>query len=578
MKNNKFDTFKKLFKYIKRYKFLFIASILLSLVSVISTLLIPIFIGNCIDFIIEAGNVNFDKIVPLLIKTAICVVAGGVCNWLAGIMNNVLADNITYSLRKDLFKKLHSLPLKYIDSYSYGEILSKIMGDVDQLGDGLLMGFTQMFTGIETIIGILICILVINPWIALIIVILTPMSLFVAKFISGKTYSLFKSQANLKGNQTAYIEEMVSNQKILTLYNQKDNVSKDFYSMNKELEKVSLNAIFYSSLINPVTRFLNSVIYSLVVIFGSILVMKTGLEVGKLTTLLYYANQYSKPFNEITGVFSEFQNTMACSKRIFDLLFSEEEVNCKPLTYINNPKGEINFENVSFSYTPEHKLIENLNLSVKSGQRVAIVGPTGSGKTTLINLLMRFYEINSGKIYLDGVNISDITRDNLRQNYGMVLQETFLKSGTLRDNITLGKPDATDEEIIEAAKLSHSYDFIKKMPNGLDTIISEDGGNLSQGQKQLLCITRVMLSRPPLLILDEATSNIDTRTEMKIQEAFQKLMEGKTSFIVAHRLNTIKNVDIILVMNNGHIVEQGSHQELIDKKGFYFEIYNSQFM
>lgn len=579
MKTKQFSTFKRILKYIYKYKILFFISLLLALLVVIGTLLIPILIGNCINFICDKGAVDFSSITPILIRIIIVICVVGICQWVMNIINNKLAFNITYSLRKDAFNKIQILPLNYIDKYPYGEIVSKVMNDVDQLGDGLLMGFTQLFTGIATIVGTLICIFLISPIIALLILILTPLSLFVAKFISDRTYSLFKNQASLKADQSAFIEEMISNQKVMQSYNQQKINSQKFFDINQNLEKVSLNAIFYSSLTNPCTRFVNSVIYAIVVICGSMLVIKSNSQVniGNLTTLLYYANQYAKPFNEITGVFTEFQNTLACSQRVFDLLDSEEQVPDTINAVIEKPHGNVDLKNVYFSYNKEQKLIQNFNLQIKKGQKIAIVGPTGCGKTTLINLLMRFYDVDSGSILLDNINIKDLSRKNLRTSYGMVLQDTYLKSGTIKENIIIGKPDATMDEIITASKNAYSYDFIKKLPNGFDTYIGEDGGNLSQGQKQLLCITRVMLCLPPLLILDEATSNIDTRTEMKIQNAFNKLMENKTSFIVAHRLSTIQNVDIILVMKNGNIIEQGNHEELLKKQGFYYELFNSQF-
>ena len=574
---NQLSAFKRILKYIYKYKFIFILSLFSALIVVVGTLLIPINLGYAIDYIIDAGNVNFGAMQPILLKIGILILMVGVFQWLMNTLNNKLAYNITYSLRKDAFNKILNLPLKYIDKYPYGEIVSKIMGDVEQLGDGLLMGFTQLFTGIATIIGVLICIFLKSKLIALIVLLLTPISLFIAKFISQKTSTMFKEQACLKAEQSAFIEETISNQKVLKSYNQENNNSLKFSTINKKLETTSLKAIFFSSITNPATRFVNAIIYATIVLIGSLLIQNNNIiTVGTLNTLLAFVNQYTKPFNEISGVFTEFQNTLVCSQRIFDLLDEPEEVD-STIDTLSNATGEIKLENVYFSYTPEQKLIEDFNLTVKPGQKIAIVGPTGCGKTTLINLLMRFYDVTDGKISLDGKNIKDLSRNNLRENYGMVLQETFLKSGTIKDNITLGKPDATMEEIISASKLAYSYDFIEKLPNGFDTYIGENGGNLSQGQKQLLCITRIMLCHPPILILDEATSNIDTRTEMKIQDAFHKLMENKTSFIVAHRLSTIQNVDIILVMKNGNIIEQGNHEELLEKHGFYYELYNSQF-
>lgn len=580
MKNNNLTIIKRILNYIYKYKFLFFLSLLLTLVSVIGTLILPLYIGNAIDVIVTKDAVDFDMLKLLLLKCAIVVLICFVCQWIINILNNNLAYNITYSLKRDMFNKLNKLPLSYVDKYPYGDILSKMVSDSAELGDGLLMGFNQLFSAVATIIGILFFIFNLNYIVALIIILLTPMSLFMAKFISSRTFNLFKKQAKLKSEQSAFVEETISNQKIMTAYCQEKINSDKFSKINSELEKTSQNAIFYSSLTNPITRFLNSTIYASIVLCGSLIAINdiSKLKIGTLTTLLRYASQYSKPFNEITSVFAEFQNTLACANRIFNLLDSEEEtldnINCQ----LDGANGNIEFNNVYFSYLPGQKLIENFNLNVKQGQRVAIVGPTGSGKTTLINLLMRFYDTTAGDIIIDHCNIKNIPRSNLRENFGMVLQETFLKKGTIKENILMGKPDATDEEVINASKLAHSYGFIKNMKNGFDTVISEDGGNLSQGQKQLLCITRVMLALPPMLILDEATSNIDTRTEMKIQTAFNKLMKGKTSFIVAHRLSTIKNVDIILVMNNGNVIEKGSHSELIEKKGFYYSLYTSQFI
>ena len=578
MKNNT-KTIRRLIKYILKHKLKFFVSLISQIFIVVGTLLIPIIIGKEIDSIIGQNNVNFENILSKSIYLIFIIIVVGLLEWTVTKINNQLTCDITYNLRKEGFEKIQTLPLSYIDKYSYGEIVSRVMNDVNELGDGLLMLFNQLFRGISTVIGILICILVINPLIALLVLVLTPLSLFVAKFISGKTFSLFKTQAELKSNQTAFIEERISNQKILIAYNQQETNSKQFAEINKKLSDTALGAIFYSSLTNPCTRFVNAVIYAIVVICGSLLAIKLNnpLSIGSLSTLLYYANQYSKPFNEITGVFTELQNTIVCSQRIFELLDATSQTQEENTITIDNPQGKINFKNVYFSYLPNKKLIENFSLNVSKGQRVAIVGPTGSGKTTIINLLMRFYDVNSGKITIDDNDITDISRNDVRKYFGMVLQETFLKSGTIKDNIKLGKPNATMEEIIEASKLSHSYDFIKKLKNEFDTEIDENGGNLSQGQKQLLCITRVMLCLPPMLILDEATSNIDTRTELKIQNAFNTLMQGKTSFIVAHRLSTIKNVDLILVLKDGQIIEQGNHKDLLKKRGFYYELFNSQF-
>ena len=494
------------------------------------------------------------------------------------ICNNKIVYNIIQDIRKKAFRRMEILPLKYIDAHSHGDIVSRVVADVDQFADGLLIGFTQLFTGIVTILGTLGFMLSVNVGITLVVVVITPVSLLVASFIAGKTFSMFKLQSEIRGEQTSLINEMVGNQKVVQAFNREDKVLKKFDEINERLEKCSLRAIFFSSLTNPCTRFVNSLVYTGVGLTGALAVIRGGLTVGQLTCFLSYANQYTKPFNEISGVITELQNALACAARIFELIEEEPQIPDKEnAVVLQNVQGEVTLSHVAFSYVPDRKLIENLNLHVKPGQRIAIVGPTGCGKTTIINLLMRFYDVDEGSIQVEGTDIRDITRKSLRSSYGMVLQDTWLRKGTIRENIIVGKPDAAEEEIIAAAKKSHAHSFIRRLPNGYDTMIGEDGGSLSQGQKQLLCITRVMLSLPPMLILDEATSSIDTRTEIKIQKAFAAMMEGRTSFIVAHRLSTIQNADVILVMKDGHIIEQGSHKELLERKGFYAELYNSQF-
>ena len=573
-------TLKRIFKYLKSNTLFLILSLLLAIFSVASTLIVPILFGKAIDYIIEANNVDFAKINEILLYCGISIIVGALAQWLMGIINNKITYKIVKDIRNDAFNKILILPLSYIDSHSYGEIVSKVISDVDTFADGMLLGFTQLFTGIITILGTLVIMYIINPIIATVVVVLTPLSLLVANFIAKKTHSFFEKQASIRANQTALIDEMVNNLKVVEAFNYSSRALIRFDKINDELADASLKATFYSSLTNPITRFINSTIYALVCLSGALLVIKSPaiFTVGTLSIFLSYANQYTKPFNEISSVITELQNAFTCANRVLDLIDEKPQVNeiANPVV-LNDVKGNIELENVYFSYTSDKPLITNFNLNVKSGQKIAIVGPTGCGKTTLINLLMRFYDVNSGKICVENHDIRDCTRKSLRDSYGMVLQETWLKEGTIRENIIMGKENASEEEIINACKFAHSYNFIKQLPNGLDTIINEDGGMLSAGQKQLLCITRVMLCLPPMLILDEATSSIDTRTELKIQDAFNKLMNNKTSFIVAHRLSTIKNADLILVMKDGNIIEHGNHEELLDLKGFYYNLYNSQF-
>lgn len=574
-------TIKKVLNYIGKYKIFLSLSVLFAALSVVLTLYVPILIGKAIDYIIEAGRVDFDKMAPILIKAMIAVGITSFLQWLMNVCNNKITYNVVRDIRKEAMRKIERLPLKYIDSRSYGEIVSRVVADVDTFSEGLLMGFTQFFTGVVTIFGTLIFMLTINVRITLVVVIVTPVSLFVARFIASKTFSMFKLQSEIRGEQTAFIDEMIGNLKVVQAYTHEDENMEKFDDINERLEKASLRATFFSSITNPSTRFVNSLVYTGVALSGALIAVNggaAGISVGRLSTFLSYANQYTKPFNEISGVVTELQNAIACAARIFELIEEEAETpDNNNAVALKEARGNIELKNVYFSYVPDKKLIEDFNLSVKKGQRVAIVGPTGCGKTTLINLLMRFYDVNKGEISVDGNEIRDITRHSLRSNYGMVLQETWLKNGTIRENIAMGKPDATDGEIIEAAKAAHSHGFIRRLPKGYDTVIGEDGGSLSQGQKQLLCITRIMLALPPMLILDEATSSIDTRTEIKIQEAFARMMKGRTSFIVAHRLSTIKEADIILVMKDGNIIEQGSHRELLARNGFYTKLYNSQF-
>lgn len=574
----KWATLRKVLKYISRYWFFLTCSILCAAVTVTLTLYIPILTGDAIDCILEPGKVDFTQLTAILKRMAVVILGTAVSQWVMSVCNNRIAYHVVRDIRRDAFSHLQILPLKYMDAHPYGEIVSRIIADVDQFSDGLIMGFTQLFTGVITILGTLIFMFRENIGITLVVVCITPVSLLVAAFIARRTYKMFKHQSETRGEQTGLIDEMIGNQKVVQAFGYEEKALKRFDEINERLAGYSLKAIFFSSLTNPCTRFVNSLVYAGVCITGAISAINGGITVGTLTCFLSYANQYTKPFNEISGVFTEFQNALACAARIFALMEEQPQVpENENAVILSNAEGSVELEHVSFSYDPAKKLIEDLNLSVKPGQRVAIVGPTGCGKTTVINLLMRFYDVNEGSIKVDGTDIRDLTRESLRENYGMVLQETWLKAGTVRDNITMGKPDATEEEVIAAAKAAHSHSFIKRLPKGYDTVLSEDGEGLSQGQKQLLCITRVMLCLPPMLILDEATSSIDTRTEVRIQKAFSKMMQGRTSFIIAHRLSTIVDADVIMVMRDGQIVEQGRHQELLEKNGFYAQLYNSQF-
>ena len=571
-------TFKKILNYIRKYWFMVAMSIVLATVTVVLTLYIPILTGDAVDLIVEKGNVDMVGILAIMKKIAVVMVITAIAQWVMNTCNNYITYHVIKDIREDAFHKLENLPLKYLDSRAYGDIVSRVIADVDTFADGLLMGFTQLFTGVLTILGTLGFMLITNVPITLVVVCITPVSFLVARFIATKTYTMFKEQSETRGEQTSLIEEMVGNQKIVKTFSREKAVTEQFGEINGRLEKCSLKAIFFSSLTNPCTRFVNSLVYAGVGIFGAFIAIKGGISVGRLSCFLSYANQYTKPFNEISGVITELQNALVCAGRIFELIEEEEQVpDSEDARVLTEAQGNVVLENVDFQYVPEKQLIQDFNLKVKPGQRVAIVGPTGCGKTTVINLLMRFYDVNDGSIKVDGTDIRDITRGSLRTSYGMVLQETWLKSGTIRDNIRMGKPDASDEEVIAAAKAAHAHSFIKRLPDGYDTIINEDGGSLSQGQKQLLCITRVMLCLPPMLILDEATSSIDTRTELKIQNAFAKMMEGRTSFIVAHRLSTIQEADVILVMKDGNIIEQGNHESLLAEGGFYANLYNSQF-
>lgn len=571
-------TMKKVLNYIRKYWLLVGLSLLLAAVTVVLTLYVPILTGDAVDLLLGKGVVNFAAVFAIMKKIGIAILATAIAQWVMNTCNNHITYHVVKDIREDAFRRLEILPLKYLDAHAYGDIVSRVIADVDTFADGLLMGFTQLFTGVLTIIGTLIFMLVTNVPIALVVVCITPVSFFVAKFIATRTYSMFKLQSETRGEQTSLIEEMIGNQKVVKTFSRETAVREQFAEINGRLEKCSLKAIFFSSLTNPCTRFVNSLVYAGVGIFGAFVAIRGGISVGRLSCFLSYANQYTKPFNEISGVVTELQNALACAARIFELIDEEPQVpDAADAKVLEHAKGNVKLENVYFSYVPDKKLIEDFNLEVKPGQRVAIVGPTGCGKTTLINLLMRFYDVNSGKISVDGNDICRLTRGSLRTSYGMVLQETWLRAGTIRDNICMGKPDATDEEVIAAAKSAHAHSFIKRLPEGYNTVITEDGGSLSQGQKQLLCIARVMLCLPPMLILDEATSSIDTRTELKIQNAFATMMEGRTSFIVAHRLSTIQEADIILVMKDGNIIEQGSHETLLAKGGFYANLYNSQF-
>ncbi len=571
-------TLGKVLHYIRRYWVILGLSIVLAAVTVAGTLYIPILTGRAVDFIVGKGAVDFAGVLGVLELIGAIIIVTAAAQWVMNACNNKITYNVIRDIRKEAFERLEHLPLKYIDSHSYGEVVSRMIADVDQFADGLLMGFTQFFTGILTIFGTLIFMLTISVKITIAVVVITPVSLFVASFIAKKTFSMFKLQSETRGEQTAFIEEMVGNQKVVQAFSHEKEALEKFDEINGRLQKCSLRAIFFSSITNPATRFVNSLVYATVGIVGAFTAIAGGITVGGLASLLSYANQYTKPFNEISGVVTELQNALACAARVFELIEEPvEEPDAADARTLEMADGRVELSHVSFSYTPEQKLIEDFNLAVTPGQRVAIVGPTGCGKTTLINLLMRFYDVRSGEIKVSGIPMKELTRKSLRDNYGMVLQETWLRSGTIRENICMGKPDATEEEMIAAAKASHAHSFIRRLPEGYDTVIAEDGGNLSQGQKQLLCIARVMLCLPPMLILDEATSSIDTRTEIKIQNAFAKMMKGRTSFIVAHRLSTIQEADIILVMKDGSIIEQGNHEELLAKNGFYANLYNSQF-
>lgn len=569
---------KRVLTHIKKYRILVILSFVCAMITVASTLYAPILTGDAIDLIAGKGLVDFDGIKDIIYTFLMVTVVTVLSQWFMNIINNHITYSVVRDIRIEVFNHMEELPLSYIDSHKHGDIVSRIVSDIDQFADGLLMGFTQLFTGIVTILATLGFMIAVNVPIALVVIVLTPLSLFVASFIAKRTYHLFHQQSETRGEITALVDEMVGQQKIVQAFGYEDDALDRFEEINNRLEKDSMSATFYSSLVNPCTRFVNNLVYAAVGIIGAISAIMTGFTVGQLTCFLSYANQYTKPFNEISNVITELQNAMACAGRVFELLDETPQVPEKENAHVlTDTKGAIEIKDVNFSYVKDKTLITNLNLSVKPGMRVAIVGPTGCGKSTLINLLMRFYDVDTGSISVDGTDIRDMTRDSLRQNYGMVLQETWLKSGTIRENIAYGKPDATDEEIVQAAKLAHSDSFIRRLPQGYDTVIAEDGGNLSQGQKQLLCITRVMLLLPPMLILDEATSSIDTRTEIRIQKAFNRMMQGRTSFIVAHRLSTIREADVILVMKDGNIIEKGNHDQLMAQNGFYTNLYNSQF-
>ena len=574
------STLKKVLKYIGKYKYLLPVSIFLALITVLLSLIVPILIGLAIDRMVGVGQVDIDGIVKILILTALLVGIGALAQWLMSAINNRITFNVARDVRRDAFDKIERLPLSYLDSHPHGDILSRVINDTEQFSDGLLLGFTQLFTGVMTILGTLVLLLLINWQIALVVVILTPLSLFIARFIAKRTFNMFKEQSAAKGEQTAIIDETIANQKLVIAFGYEKRANEKFNAANDKLEKASLRAIFFSSLTNPTTRFVYSVVYAAVALTGALTVISTGgaFSVGTLSVLLSYANQYTKPFNEISGVITEFQSALASAARVFDLIEAEPETpDDENAAVIDEAEGEVTLSGVAFSYTEDKPLIEGLDLKALPGQRIAIVGPTGCGKTTLINLLMRFYDVKKGEISVDKTPITAIKRHSLRKNYGMVLQDTWMIGGTVRENIALGRPDATDEEIIAAARAAHAHSFIKRLEHGYDTVIGEDGGGLSQGQKQLISIARVMLILPPMLILDEATSSIDTRTEMKIQEAFGKMMNGRTTFIVAHRLSTVKEADVILVMRDGNIVEQGTHSDLLLRGGFYSELYNSQF-
>ena len=572
------ETLKKVLRYLKRYWFFLALSFELAAITVASTLYIPLLTGDAIDCVIGKGQVDFTGVFAVLKRMVMVIGVTAVAQWGMNICNNKMTYQIVRDIRNEAFAKLEILPLKYLDGHPSGEVVSRIIADVDQFADGLLMGFTQLFTGVITIIGTIGFMLSVNVGITLVVLLITPVSMIVASFIAKKTFTMFRLQSEARGEQTALIDEMIGNQKVVQAFGHEKEAMEQFGEINERLRKYSLRAIFFSSITNPSTRFVNSLVYTGVGVTGALAAISGRMTVGQLTAFLSYANQYTKPFNEISGVVTELQNAIACAGRVFELIEEEPQVpEPADATVLTDVEGRVDLEHVAFSYRPDQKLIEDLNLAVKPGERVAIVGPTGCGKTTVINLLMRFYDVDAGSISVEGDDIRQVTRKSLRSSYGMVLQDTWLRSGTVRENILIGKPDATEEEMIEAAKNSHAHSFIKRLPKGYDTVIGEDGGGLSQGQKQLLCITRLMLCRPPMLILDEATSSIDTRTEMKIQNAFARLMEGHTSFIVAHRLSTIREADVILVMKDGHIIEQGNHESLLAKKGFYAKLYNSQF-
>lgn len=569
---------KKVFKYIGRYKFVVVLSVICAAASALLTLYVPILVGQAIDYIIGPGNVDFEAVIALAMKIAVIVAVTAALQWLMNVFNNRITFNVVRDMRNLAFKKLQLLPFGYLDNHQNGETVSRVISDADQFADGLLMGFTQLFTGVVTIIGTLAFMIYINFWIALLVVVLTPLSFLFANFIAKRTYRMFRKQSEARGEQTAFVDEMITNQKVTEAYGHKRENEESFEKINKRLSLYYFKATFYSSFANPGTRFVNNIVYAAVTLFGAILSVKGYITVGILSSFLAYATQYTKPFNEISGVVTELQNAIACAGRLINLIEEEEiEPDTPDKKILADVKGKIEIKNVDFSYTADKRLIEDLNLSITPGMRVAIVGPTGCGKTTLINLLMKFYDVQKGEISVDEIPYSEINVKSLRNSFGMVLQDTWLKTGTVLENITMGKPDATLEEAVEAAKKSYAHSFIKRLPDGYNTFIGSDGGNLSQGQKQLLCITRLMLVNPPMLILDEATSSIDTRTEIKIQKAFEVLMKGKTTFIVAHRLSTIKNADLILVMNNGSVIEQGTHSELLNNKGFYYHLYNSQF-
>ena len=577
-KGRQLQTLKKVLRYISKYWFAVGLSIILAVAVVVLTLYVPILTGDDVDLLLGQGLVDMPSIYHILRKIAIAVLFTAAAQWVMNTCNNFITYHVVRDIREAAFEKLQQLPLQYMDTHAHGDVVSRVIADVDTFADGLLMGFTQLFTGVLTIFGTLGFMLMTNVPITLVVVCITPVSFLVARFIATRTYSMFKEQSETRGEQTALIEEMIGNLKVVKTFSREEAVKEQFVEINDRLEKCSLRAIFYSSLTNPCTRFVNSLVYAGVGVFGALLALGGGISVGRLSCFLSYANQYTKPFNEISGVVTELQNAIACAGRIFDLIEEKPQVpDGEDAKVLTEAKGAVTLSDVDFQYVPEKPLIHDFNLNVAPGKRVAIVGPTGCGKTTIINLLMRFYDVNEGSIQVDGTDIRDYTRGSLRANYGMVLQETWLRAGTIRDNICMGKPDATEEEMIAAAKAAHAHSFIKRLPEGYDTVITEDGGSLSQGQKQLLCITRVMLCLPPMLILDEATSSIDTRTELKIQNAFARMMEGRTSFIVAHRLSTIREADIILVMKDGNIIEQGNHETLLAQNGFYANLYNSQF-